>query len=140
MIKDLFIRYNPERSLPNEIAMTLLRVTAGLSLALLHGHDKIKDPSMLIQGLAGMGFPAPVILGWLVAIAEFIGGIFVAIGLLTRPSAGFISLVMGTAFFFVHAADPFAKKELALLYLVIFFMFFFRGAGAWSIDRFLDRR
>jgi putative oxidoreductase len=140
MIKDLFVRYNPERSLPDEVVMTVLRVTAGLSMAFGHGHAKIKDPSMLIQGLTAMNFPAPDIMGWLVAIAEFIGGIFLAVGLLTRPSAGAIAVVMATAFFMVHAADPFGKKELALLYLVVMVLFFFRGAGAWSIDRFLDRK
>jgi putative oxidoreductase len=139
MVKDFLTSYTREQTLPSEIAMTILRVTAGLSIALAHGHGKIKDPGPLAQGLTAMGFPAPEVLAWLVAIAEFVGGIFLAIGLLTRAAAAGIGIVVGTAFFIVHAADPFMKKELALLYLVIVLVFFFRGAGKWSVDRFIGR-
>jgi putative oxidoreductase len=42
---------------------------------------------------------------------------------------------MAVAVFFAHAGDPFARKELALLYLLIFSVIFILGAGKYSLDR-----
>jgi putative oxidoreductase len=34
----------------------------------------------------------------------------------------------------IHANDAFAAKELAFIYLVIFIIMFFTGAGKYSVD------
>lgn len=137
MIKKLLFRTTQESSIFNEATMTALRVVAGLLLAVLHGSGKVPPSEQLINGVAGMGFPAPTLFAWLAGLAELIGGIFLAVGFLTRPSAFFMAFTMLVAVFGKHAADPVSVKELGLLYLVIALVFVARGAGRWSVDRFI---
>ena len=42
---------------------------------------------------------------------------------------------MLVAAFIVHGADPFAKKEKALLYAICFLVIAITGAGKYSIDK-----
>lgn len=118
----------------DHISMTLLRVFTGLTMALAHGMGKLPPPEQMTGALESMGFPMPGISAWAAALAEVVGGILLAIGLLTRPAAAFMAFTMFIAAFVVHSADPFQKKELALLYLVISLFFVFKGSGNWSVD------
>lgn len=137
MIKRLLFKTTQENSLFTEATMTALRVVAGLLLALLHGMGKVPPSEQLIGGVTGLGFPAPTLFAWLAGLAELLGGIFLAIGFLTRPSAFFIAFTMLVAVFGTHAADPFDVKELGLLYMLVALIFVARGAGRWSVDRFI---
>lgn len=121
----------------SEIALTGLRVFVGLAMALAHGWGKMPPSEMLIENIAGMGFPAPEFFSWCAALAEVAGGLLLAVGLLTRPAAAFMAITMLVAGLVVHAADPFRVKELAFLYLVISLFFMVRGAGRYSLDRLL---
>jgi putative oxidoreductase len=40
----------------------------------------------------------------------------------------------------IHQADPFAKKELAVFYLVSYVVLFFAGSGKFSVDYLLQRK
>src|SRR4051812_1645579 len=60
-----------------------------------------------IAGLAGRGFPAPTLMGWLVALTEFVGGTFLAIGLLTRPATAAVFISMMVAVFNTHLPNGF---------------------------------
>lgn len=117
-----------------DVGLLMLRVFAGLALAVAHGAGKFPPSAGFIDGVAKMGFPQPMIFAWAAAVAELIGGVLLAIGLLTRPSAIFIAITMGTAAFVRHAADPFSGKEKALLFLAVAVLFVFAGAGRYSID------
>ncbi len=118
-----------------ETGLFLLRVFAGLALAFSHGYAKIETANRFISGaVSGLGLPAPMFFGWAAIGAEFLGGLLLALGLLTRPAAFFILCVMLTAVFGVHAADPFGKKELALLYGFIALAFLFIGSGRFGFD------
>lgn len=129
-----------EKALPQELTMTLLRVFAGLSMAFGHGLGKLPPSEQLIAGVTAMGFPLPELFAWAASLSEFAGGILLAVGLLTRPSALFVALTMAVAAFLVHAADPFQKKELALMYFVIALIFVARGASSWSLDRYVSKK
>jgi len=120
--------------------LTLLRIFAGVAMALSHGIGKVSNPEQIIGGAAKLGFPLPTFFGWAAALAEFLGGVFLALGLFTRLSGFFIAFTMLVAAFGVHLNDPFGKKELALLYLFIGLCFMFKGAGDWSLDAFLRRK
>lgn len=137
MIKKLLFKTTQENSLFNEATMTALRVVAGLLMAFLHGSGKVPPSEQLIGGVTGLGFPAPTLFAWLAGLAELLGGIFIAVGFLTRPAALMVFITMFVAVFGRHAADPMDVKELGLLYLVISLVFLARGAGRWSIDRFI---
>ncbi len=93
-----------------------------------------------LGGAANIGFPAPTFFAWAAALSEFLGGIFLALGLFTRISSFFIVCVMLTALLGVHLRDPFGKQELAFFYLFIAFAFMLKGASDWSIDSFLRRK
>jgi putative oxidoreductase len=49
-------------------------------------------------------------------------------------------ITMSVAAFVAHGADPFGKKELALLYLVIYLFLLFAGSGKFSIDYLISRK
>ena len=116
--------------------LTLLRIFAGVALAFSHGISKLPPGEGLVQGTAKMGFPAPELFAWAAALAEFTGGIGLALGLFTRISSFFIAFTMLVAIVGVHLRDPFGKQELAFLYLFIAVAFLLKGAGDWSIDAF----
>ena len=70
-------------------------------------------------------------------LAEFAGGILLAIGLCTRPAAFFILCTMGVAAGIAHSDDPYRDKELALLFGAVAVMFLLAGSGRFSVDRLL---
>ncbi|MDM7972741.1 MAG: DoxX family protein [candidate division Zixibacteria bacterium] len=135
MVRRVLFRLTPAGSWADEAAMTLLRVFAGLALALAHGLGKLPPGEAFVKGVSELGFPAPEFFAWAAALSEFGGGLLLALGLLTRPAAFLIVCTMLTAGFGRHAADPFAVKERALLFLVIALVFLIRGAGRWGADR-----
>lgn len=139
MLKKILFKTTHENSFINEGAITLLRFAVGILLAGLHGSGKIPPHERFIDGVAALGFPAPIVFAWLAAIAELIGGIFLALGFLTRPSAIFITVTMFVAAFGKHIQDPWSVKELSILYLVAAIFFAIRGAGRWSVDNLIKR-
>jgi putative oxidoreductase len=100
---------------------------------------KLPPSEGFISGTANLGFPLPTVFAWAAAMSEFLGGIFLALGLFTRVAGSFICFTMLTAVLGVHAAEPFQKKELALMYLAVAGAFMFKGAGEWSVDAFLRK-
>ena len=79
----------------------------------------------------------------LVGGVEFFGGLFLALGFLTRPAAAAIAIVMAVAVFKVHLANGFfwtgGGYEYPLLWGLIALALAFRGGGELSIDRALGR-
>lgn len=120
-------------------AILLLRLSFGLTMAFAHGLGKIPPSSQLIDGVTGMGFPMPIAFAWAAALSEFLGGLFIALGLATRLSALSLSITMSVAAFIVHASDPFRVKEMALAYLVVAIFVFIAGPGKYSIDGMINR-
>lgn len=47
---------------------------------------------------------------------------------------------MGVALFVVHTNDPFAVKELALIYLSVFVLMFISGPGNYALDHLIAER
>jgi len=118
----------------------LLRLSFGLYLAFGHGLSKITGgPEQWAQlggvmdGLLGIGF-LPTMWGFLAAVAEFVGALLVAIGLLTRPAALFVTINMAVAASAHMSGVIEGSPELALLYTAVFFGLVFTGPGAYSID------
>lgn len=113
----------------------LLRVAVGVAFV-FHGLKKIKDPF----GWMGVESEIPAILQALAAISEFVGGMFLVVGLLTPISAFGLLCTMGYAVY-RHAiikGDPFVGKgsyEMALVYFLIMVMLLVTGPGKFSLDR-----
>lgn len=121
-------------SIPPNVALALLRIFTGLSLALAHGIGKLPPSDGFIGAVGNLGFPVPALFAWLSGCTEFFGGLLLAIGLLTRPAALFITINMSVAVFLRHADDPFSSKEKALFFLVVAVVFLIIGSGKYGID------
>lgn len=115
------------------IGFTLLRIFAGVGL-ITHGFGKLPPPEGFVGLVASLGFPAPIVFAWAAALAEAVGGALILAGFLTRPAAFFALTTMLVAALGQHYNDPFAKKELALLYAFLALCFLLAGAGDWSVD------
>lgn len=138
----------------NSLAITIPRFILGF-LMFAHGSQKA------LGWFGGNGFtgtmnfftgvmhvPAPIAL--LAIAAEFLGGIGLMLGLLTRIAAFGISVNMLVAIFKVHLANGLFANwmgrqkgegiEYHLLVLGITFLLMIAGAGALSIDRKLSDR
>ena len=114
-------------------ALSLLRIVFSL-LMMTHGWSKLER---ILDG--NLNFGDPLGLGstlslYLVTFAELVAPVFIIVGFKTRIMALITSFAMAVAAFIAHGADPFAKKEMALLYLVGFLSVALMGAGRFSID------
>lgn len=117
-----------------DLSILLLRICAG-ALIFTHGLPKLQkvfNGDLTFADPIGLGPEFSLILS---ALAEGIFSLFLIFGFVTRFSALALILNMFTAYFFFHASDPFNVKELALIYLTIFFVLFFTGAGRYSLDQ-----
>lgn len=139
MLRRLLFGGETSNSPLTNLGLTLLRIFAGIGL-MTHGIGKMPPSEKFIEGVGTLGFPAPGFFAWAACLSEFAGGILLFLGLLTRPTAFFIACTMLTAAFGQHWNDPFARKEMALLYLFIALAFMFMGANSWSLDGILRNR
>lgn len=120
-----------------DLALLVLRLGFGLGM-IYHGYGKVAaGADGTIAFATAAGFPLPVLFGWAAALSEFLGGLGLLLGLLTRPSAFFIACTMTAAVLIRHAEDPFGQKEKALAYLVAALALLIAGAGQYSLDRYL---
>lgn len=123
-----------------ELGLLLFRLFIGLAMAFSHGLGKMPPPEQMITGLAAMGFPLPILFAWCAGLSEFLGGLLIAAGLFTRWAAAFLGITMAVAAFVAHAADPFGKKEMALLYLAACVLLLLQGGGKFSLDRIIRKK
>ena len=116
------------------LGWTVVRVVFGLILALGHGLPKVTGGMEgFAKGVAALGFPFPVFFAWCAALSELVGGLLLALGLFTRPAAAFAAFTMVVALY-RHRVDPFARMELAVLYLAVMIAAFLIGGGPYSLD------
>ena len=61
------------------------------------------------------------------------------IGFLYRLAMIPMVFTMAVAFFVIHGNDPFATKELAFVYLVVFILMYIIGPGKFAVDRWIRK-
>lgn len=118
----------------NSLALLVLRVAAGGMMLFGHGWTKLARFTEVLST-----FPDPLGIGpgfslFLAVFAEVGCAAAVIGGLFTRIAAVPLVVTMGVAVFLVHAADPWAQKELALLYGAAFATLILAGGGDYSLD------
>jgi putative oxidoreductase len=121
-----------------ENGIFLLRVSASL-LMLTHGIPKALEYETLVQT-----FPDPLNVGsemsaMLILFAEAGCSVLLLLGLFGRLAAATLFIAMMVAAFAHHFADPFAMRELPLLYAAVYACLTFTGPGSTSIDAWLSR-
>lgn len=122
-----------------DLGLLVLRVFAGLALALAHGWGKLPPSDRFVSRVGEFGFPVPELFAWLSGIAE-LGGLLLALGLLTRPVSLLIVLNMTVALLFAHEGDPFSQREKAFLFGFVGLLYLLAGAGRYSLDALIHRR
>lgn len=121
-------------SLGVALGLLIMRVYAGTFIAAFHGWDKLSNFSEKVDAFADpLGVGATTSLA-LAIFAEFFCGIGLILGLMTRLATIPLITTMLVAAFIVHGADPWPKKEFALVYLIPFVTLLFTGPGPFSLD------
>jgi len=128
----------------NEDLLNLTVLVERLTVAVLmitHGLPKLNKllAGGEIQFADPLGF-GPVLSLVLVVFAEFFCSVLIGIGLGTRLASIPLIITMLVAAFITHGADPIGKKELALLYLVIYLFLLVTGSRKFSVDFLITRK
>jgi putative oxidoreductase len=124
------------------LAPLFARITVGW-VFLWSGWGKLQNLQLVTDNFVGWGIPAPQLLAPFVSGVEFLGGLFLLLGLLTRISAGALGITMIVAIKSAKWADVDSLESLLgfdeFEYLALFLWLAIAGAGAVSIDHFLER-
>jgi putative oxidoreductase len=123
-----------------DFGLLLMRLVFGLSLAFGHGQQKLPPSDQFVSAVERMGFPMPTVFAWAASLSEFVGGLLIAAGLLTRPAALFAGITMAVAAFVAGAGNPFDKNEKAILFLAAAAGLFFMGSGRYGLDSLAARK
>lgn len=123
-----------------DVALLVVRVS-GAGLMLAHGLPKLE---MLLSGdpvqfpaLFGLGATSSLALA---VFAEVLCSVLVLIGLGTRLAVIPLIFTMLVAAFYIHGADPFVKKEPAILYLIPYVTLLLTGSGKYALDHILQHK
>ncbi|MBS4060101.1 MAG: DoxX family protein [Bacteroidetes bacterium] len=107
---------------------------------LTHGWPKLmrffSEESIKFADPLGIGVIPSLLLA---VFSEVVCSVFIILGLGTRAASIPLIITMMVAAFIVHADDPFARKEMALLYLLGYIMLLILGSGKYSIDRYFRK-
>ena len=122
------------------VVLLLVRVTTGAYM-LTHGIPKL----MKFFSTGDITFSDPLGVGTIPSLmmaifAEVFCSILLIFGFGTRLVVIPLMITMIVAVIFVHGADPFGKKELALMYLNVFVILLVAGAGKYSLDKWIYDR
>lgn len=132
-------------TLQADLGLLVARLAFGLTIALGHGLDKVSNFERFNGQVEALGIPAPQVLGTLGGLAEFLGGLLLAVGFLSRGAAAAIATTMAVAAFWVHADHPLICtrlpcQELAICYGAAALALFLAGPGRISVDHVLIGR
>jgi len=127
-------------------ALSLVRIVLGV-IFFMHGSQKVMG-WFGGQGLSAtvqmMSANLPVVLVYLVAFGEFLGGIALIVGFLSRFAAAGIGVIMIGAVITVHAKNGFFLQnqgyEYNLALIAMALAVVLGGAGCISIDGFFCRK
>ena len=137
MLKRFLFPVKPDGTFISVILL-IVRVVFGVML-MNHGIDKwanYQELSAVFPDPLGIG--SPLSLG-LAIFGELACSMAFIIGFLYRLAMIPMIFTMCVALFIVHADDPFAVKELAFVYLVVFVLMYIVGPGKFAVDRWISK-
>ena len=122
----------------HDVAHMGLRASIGV-IFIVHGFGKFGNPGFG-GWIASMGIPAEMQIP--IALAEFVPGILLLIGVLTRISGAILSIVMLGAIFLVKGASSLTGDggyELDLILLAASLVIIVSGPGKVSISHLIGK-
>ena len=93
-----------------DLALLILRVVLGI-IMIYHGWPKLTDLGGTIEGMAGMGVPAPAVAAIFATVAEVVGGLLMLLGAFTDIAGLMFAIDMLGAITFVHAKNGFSVAK-----------------------------
>lgn len=130
-------------------APLLLRVVLGLTF-MAHGSQKLfgwfggGGISQTAGFLTGLGLHPAIFWAWIVALAEFLGGLGLVLGFLTGLASMAIILDMLVAVVLIHGKHGFFASgggfEYNALIIAVALSLILSGPGAFSVDRLIRWR
>jgi putative oxidoreductase len=125
-----------------DLALLILRVVLGI-IMIYHGWPKLTNLAGTIDGMAGMGVPAPAVAAIFATVAEFIGGLLMLLGAFTDIAGLMFVIDMLGAITFVHAKNGFSVAkggiEWPLLLAATALAIALMGSGRYAVGRPADR-
>ena len=116
-----------------DLAMFIIRVVLGL-IFIVHGFAKLKNLKGTINVMKGMRLPMASAVVPILALVEFVGGIFVLIGIYTGWASILLAIVMVGAILMVKMKKGFVNGwEFDLSLLAMALSVFFTGPGTWIL-------
>ncbi|MEM9666266.1 MAG: DoxX family membrane protein [Bacteroidota bacterium] len=142
---DFFVRPTMPHALPTDLGLTLLRVATGLALAIVFEkvlpREGVWGPqAWFVADVAAMGFPYPAFFAWAAALAEFVGGLLLVVGLATRPAALLNAIVLFVAAFLHHGGDIALNGLMAFTFFIMTVTLLLTGPGRFSLDHLIATR
>lgn len=121
------------KAVGTDIGILILRVTAGGLMFFNHGWGKLMNFSE-----SSTNFPDPIGLGsslsmGLAIFSEVFCAALVVLGIATRLASIPLIITMFVAAFIFHWNDPWAKKEMALLFMGMYLSLLCLGGGRYSL-------
>ncbi len=127
--------FNSEPSfLSKDYTLLFFRILVSLSMINTHGMKKLlsfEDTVKHIPDPIGVGGEISAVIA---IVANIVAPLFIIVGLGTRLAAMAILSVTLMGFFIVHGNDPWAVRDVPLMYSLAYLLIFFMGPGKYSLD------
>jgi len=122
-------------------AIVLLRIWCGI-LFIYYGKSFIHPDKLqsFADWLKEMTIPFPLLSAYISKGTEFIGGIFLIIGFLTRPVCFLLTINMTIATFIANKGDLLINAQSSFLLLLIVLTIFLSKQSILSVDNLLQKR
>ena len=143
-LRSLCERMEPLSYLLLRVAFGLMLMTHGVPKILGRSHGSMADPMAGSVHLIGnvLHLPAAPLIGWFIALLEGVGGLMLALGLLTRLVAPLVVVQMLVISWLLAPTFPWIDRgfEYPLMLVFVVLLIAARGGGPVSLDAWLRRR
>lgn len=115
------------------LGVLALRLTVAVVFIMM-GWGKLQGIEGVEGMLSGLGFPAPLLFAYVLALVEFLGGIAILLGVYTRFFAKLLAFIMLVAFLTAHGGS--VKEGMsALAFFGSTLALAFLGGGEWQLSK-----
>lgn len=114
------------------VGLFLLRISMAIIFIYAGYHKIFGDMHGFTTMVAGLGFPAPAFFAWAAALSEFIGGVAMILGILTRMSSIPLIIIMIVSVYATRFSGLMGMAP-AIALLGSSLAIFFIGPGSWTL-------